>query len=158
MTRWKPSLATKPVRLRAVLDTNVVFAGLFSRNPRSPTAEVLQRWYSDEFDVLYCDELRLEYREKLKARDIALARRAEFLAYLSRLGIRVRLSSADILPRVSADPDDDIVIACAIVGKATHLVTYDPHLRALGEDNQGVRILDGLHFLYALRGDLPPAV
>ncbi len=34
--------------------------------------------------------------------------------------------------------------------------TYDPHIHALGEVYQGVRILDGLHFLYAVRGDAPP--
>jgi hypothetical protein len=45
-------------RLWAVLDSNVVFAGLFSRNPRSPTAETLRRWYGGEFDLLYCEDLR----------------------------------------------------------------------------------------------------
>lgn len=107
-------------RLRAVLDTNVVFAGLFSRNPRSPTAEVLQRWYSGEFDLLYCEDLRLEYREKLAAASINPVHRARFLARLARLGIRVPLSPAETLPRVSAGPDDDAVIACALVGGATH--------------------------------------
>jgi hypothetical protein len=45
-------------QLWAVLDSNVVFAGLFSRNPRSPTAETLRRWYGGEFDLLYCEDLR----------------------------------------------------------------------------------------------------
>jgi predicted nucleic acid-binding protein len=58
---------------------------------------------------------------------------------------------------VPADPDDDIPLACALVGGASHLVTYDPHLLALGESyRQRVSILDGLHFLYALRGDQRP--
>jgi len=142
-------------RLRAVLDTNVVFAGLFSRNPHSPTAEILRRWYVGEFDLLYCEDLRLEYREKLTAAGISPVHRARFLARLARLGICVPFSPAEILPRVPADPDDDVVIACALVGGATHLVTYDPHLLSLGEEYQGVRILDGLHFLYILRGDVP---
>jgi len=148
---------TEPGRLRVVLDTNVVFAGLFSRNPRSPTAEILQRWYNGEFDLLYCEELRLEYREKLTAASIDPLRRARFLARLLRLGIPVFLTKSDILPRVPDDPDDDVVIACAITGGATHLVTYDPHLHALGEEVEGVRILDGLHFLYTLRGDVSPS-
>lgn len=150
-------MATEPGRLRVVLDTNVVFAGLFSRNPRSPTAEILQRWYNGEFDLLYCDGLRLEYREKLTAAGIDPLRRAFFLARLTRLGIRISLTKSDILSCVPDDPDDDVVIACAIAGGASHLVTYDPHLHALGEEYQGVRILDGLHFLYTLRGDTPPS-
>ncbi|MCX6030330.1 MAG: PIN domain-containing protein [Chloroflexi bacterium] len=148
-------MATRSARLRAVLDTNVVYAGLFSRNPRSPTAEILQRWYNDEFDLLYCEELRLEYREKLAAEGITPIRRVEFLHYLGQLGKRVGLSPADIVGRVPADPDDDVVVACAIAGRATHPVTYDPHIHALGEAYQGVRILDSLHFLYAVRGDAP---
>ncbi|MCX6030334.1 MAG: hypothetical protein NT169_13695 [Chloroflexi bacterium] len=68
----------------------------------------------------------------------------------------VPLTKDDLVRHVPADPDDDIVLACAIVGRATHLVTYDPHIHALGEAYQGVRILDGLHFLYAVRGDAPP--
>lgn len=147
---------TDPGRLRVVLDTNVVFAGLFSRNPRSSTAEILRRWYDGEFDLLYCEELLLEYREKLAAADIDPLRRVYFLARLIRLGIHIFLTKADIVPRIPNDPDDDVVIACAITGGATHLVTYDDHLQALGEEYEGVRILDGLHFLYALRGNTSP--
>ncbi len=148
---------TDSSRIWAVLDTNVVFAGLFSRNPRSPTAEILRRWYSGEFDLLYCDELQLEYLGKLVPPRVDPLRRNRFLARLSRLGILIPLSADDIVPRVPADPDDDVVIACALVGGATHLVSYDPHLLSLGDTYQGVRILDGLHFLYALRGDHLPS-
>lgn len=150
-------MATDSGRLRVVLDTNVVFAGLFSRNPRSPTAEILRRWREGEFDLLYCEDLQAEYRDKL-ATNINSIRRDRFLTRLTRLGIYVPLTPADILPRVPDDPDDDVVIACAIAGGATYLVTYDPHLHALGEEYQGLCILDGLHFLYALRGDVPPEV
>ena len=57
--------------------------------------------------------------------------------------------------RMVSFPDDDVVIDRAVAGGATHLVTYDDHLHALGEEVEGVRILDGLHFLYVLRGDVP---
>jgi len=70
--------------------------------------------------------------------------------------LRIPLTEADIIPRIPDDPDDDVVVACAVTGGATHLVTYDDHLHALGEEVEGVRILDGLHFLYVLRGDVPP--
>ena len=63
---------------------------------------------------------------------------------------------SEVQPRIPDDPDDDVVIACAIVGKASHLVSYDPHLLNLGNTYQGLIILDGLHFLYAVRGDTPP--
>lgn len=36
------------------------------------------------------------------------------------------------------------------------LDTYDPHFDALGGAYDGIPILDGLHFLYVVRGDRPP--
>ncbi|HFE65894.1 MAG TPA: putative toxin-antitoxin system toxin component, PIN family [Chloroflexi bacterium] len=142
--------------LRAVFDTNVIIAALKSRNPRSPTLELLKRWQNREFTLLYADDLLAEYREKFITRHIALPLRLAFLASINVFGERVALTADQIQPVVLADPDDDVVIACAIAGNATHLVTYDPHLLNLGAVFQGVTILDGLHFLYAVRGDQPP--
>lgn len=55
------------------------------------------------------------------------------------------------------DPDDDVVLACAVAGRADYLVTYDPHFDVLGEQYQGVRVVRPLSFLWAVRGDRPPA-
>jgi len=142
---------------RAVLDTNVIIAALKSTNPGSPTVELLQRWRQGEFTLLYADDLLLEYREKFISRNIETALRIAFLASLGALGERVQLSPDQIQPIVLADPDDDVVLACALVGNATHLVTYDPHLLNLGQTYRGITILDGLHFLYVVRGDRPSA-
>jgi predicted nucleic acid-binding protein len=106
--------------------------------------------------LLYADELLLEYREKFIAREIESELRIAFLASLNAMGERVEIRPGQIEPIVSADPDDDVVIACASIGKATHLVTYDPHLLNLGKSYRGIVILNGLHFLYLVRGDTPP--
>lgn len=144
---------TNAVALRAVLDTNVIVAALKSKNPKSPTIELLDRWSAGEFKLIYCDDLLVEYQEKLIDRNVPLESRATFLETLIRLGGWHKLSPEQIMPVVSEDPDDDMVVACAIVGRATHLVTYDLHLLNLGPTYQGINILDGLHFLYAVRGD-----
>jgi len=143
--------------LRAVFDTNVIIAALLSRNPRSPLLELLARWRSREFALVFNEDLHAEYREKIIAKRIQTEKARQFMSELLLEGVRVILTPADIVSRVPADPDDDIVVACAVVGQATHLVTYDPHIHALGPTYQNIRILDGLHFLYALRGDLPPS-
>jgi putative PIN family toxin of toxin-antitoxin system len=146
----------KPL-FRAVFDTNVIIAALKSKNPNSPTVELLKRWRNDEFILLYADDLLLEYREKFITRNIDSALRIAFLASLNVLGERIVLATDQIKRIVSNDPDDDIFVACAIIGRATHLVSYDPHLLNIGESYQGVAILDGLHFLYAVRGDKRPS-
>jgi uncharacterized protein len=142
-------------RLRGVLDTNVIIVALKSKNPESPNLELLRRWQAGEFTILYCDALYAEYEEKFVARNIPPAHYAGFIAGLIGLGEHIELTPEQVQPIVLADPDDDIVLACALVGRATHLVTYDPHLLSLGQSYLGVHILDGLHFLYAVHGDTP---
>ena len=135
----------------AVLDTTVIIAALKSRSPSSPTAESLRRWQNDEFTLVYSIALREEYAAKIDARGVDAERGLAFLELLDQRGIRVEV---DCVPRlIKDDEDDDIVIACALSGRATHLVTYDPHFLVLGREYQGVLIVDGLRFLFAVRGD-----
>lgn len=50
---------------RTVFDTNVIIAALKSKNPHSPTVELLERWGNEEFTLVYCDDLLAEYQESL---------------------------------------------------------------------------------------------
>ncbi len=90
----------------------------------------------------------------LAARAVDPTRSQVFLNRLDWSGIRIHVSH--VAPVIEADPEDDKVIACATAGRADYLVTYDPHFLPLGEEYQGVRMVDGLHFLYVVRGDTPP--
>lgn len=138
-------------RLRAVFDTNVVIAALKSRQSTSPTAELLRRWAAGEFDLLYSAALQAEYEEKIVARRINSMRAASFLSDLKTHGVPIEVMNVEAI--IAADPDDDVVLACAVAGGATHLVTYDPHFLPLSANYRGICILDGLHFLYLVRGD-----
>lgn len=151
-------METESSRLRAVLNTNVIIAALKSQNPSSPTAELLHRWEQGEFDVLYSSDLRSEYENKFSEHAIDAARTGHFLTILEHSGILVRVTPADIVPVIASDPDDDLPLACAVVGHATHLVSYDQHYAFFGGEYQGIRIVDGLRFLYLVRGDIPPTV
>jgi putative PIN family toxin of toxin-antitoxin system len=115
---------TDTIRKRAVFDTNVFLAAHLTQNPNSPTVELLSRWAKDEFDILYCDQLLDEIREKFVERGITQALADEFIDDLRNMGIRVEITSDNIAQVIAADPDDDIIIACAVKGGATHIVTY----------------------------------
>jgi len=142
--------------LRAVLDTNVVIAAHLSKSTRSPTRELIQRWRGGEFVQLYSDGTLTELRGKLAVKGVEAQSANEYVADLLLLGKRVEVTGDDVQPVVRADPDDDLILVCAVKGKANYLVTYDPHLLTLGDEYEGVRICDGLHFLYVVRGDTPP--
>jgi predicted nucleic acid-binding protein len=134
----------------------VTIAAHLSRNPRSPTVELLTRWRASAFIQLYSDDMLAELVEKFQARRIAPEMSERYLADLITLGEYVSVLPEQIPDAIAADSDDNAILACALVGRATHIVTYDPHFDVLGGVYQGILILDGLHFLYAVRGDQPP--
>ncbi len=60
-------------RLRAVFDTNVFVSALLSRNPTSPTQELMRRWREEEFVLLVSQALLIELVGKLQERGIGQA-------------------------------------------------------------------------------------
>lgn len=146
---------TKEHRLRAVLDTNVVVAALRSRNPSSPNAELLRRWQTGEFELVYSAALRAEYEEQCLAQELDPQRVALFMEQLTARGILIEVTEVEAI--ISADADDDIPLACALAGETDCLVTYDGHLLSLGNEYHGIQLLKALPFLYLVRGDTLPA-
>jgi putative PIN family toxin of toxin-antitoxin system len=142
-------------KLRAVLDTNVFVSALLSRSPTSPTQELIQRWEADEFTLLISDALLDEVAEKLDAHSISQERIVELLTLMNRLAERVVVPDEALTPVIEADPADDLILACAVVGKADYLVSYDAHFDVLGGEYQGIKITRALPFLRAVRGDSP---
>lgn len=53
------------------------------------------------------------------------------------------------LKAVPDDPDDDMVIECAVIGNATHAVTGDKHLLSL-TNHQDIAILKAAEFVALL--------
>ena len=147
---------TECERFRAVLDTNVFVSATLSRSPTSPTQELIRRWLADEFVLLVSQALLDEVIGKLLEHQVEPKRIIEFTAYLERLAEWVDVPAQKILPVIMADPDDDIILACAMLGQADYLVTYDPHFDILNGEYHGIKITKALPFLWAVRGDHPP--
>ena len=146
-------MATK--KLRAVLDTNVPIAAYLIKDPDSPTKELIDRWRNEEFVQIYSDSTLAELKQKLVEKEIDPLLADRYVADLLRIGVHVEVSPEDIRPVIPADPDDDLIVACAVVGGATHIVTYDPHFEVLGGEHKGIEIVDGLTFLHRVRGAVP---
>jgi len=140
-------------RLRAVFDTNVFVSAFLSCNSTSPTKELIHRWEEEEFALLVCDALLNEVAEKLVERGIEQERVIEFLTLVERLAEWIDVPVEAVKPVVVHDPDDDHILACAVVGKADYLVSYDPHFDPLEGEYQGVKITKALPFLWTVRGD-----
>lgn len=150
-----PELIARPIR--AVFDANIYVAAYLSKNPRSPNKELFRRWRNNEFTLLVSQAILEEVIEKFDQRRIDQALTVELVAFLLADAEYVVTSDEELPALIVDDPDDDLILACAMAGNADYLVTYDPHFDCLGGEFQGIRVLDGLHFLYVVRGDTRPA-
>lgn len=142
-------------RLRAVFDTNVFVSALLSRNPTSPTQELMRRWRNEEFILLVSQALLVELVEKLGERGIGQDQIQELLVAINRLAEWVDAPPEAVTPVVAADPDDDQILACAVAGGANYLITYDAHFDPLEGKHGSVQITRAPPFLWKVRGDQP---
>lgn len=117
--------------LRAVLDTNVVLAAKRSANPASPNAEIVERWINGGFVWLVTDDVLSEYAQKLLEKGINAQVAEQFLADLIIYGEEVSIRYFHF-QHYPVDADDVAFLLAAVNGNATHLVTYDEHLKDIG--------------------------
>jgi putative PIN family toxin of toxin-antitoxin system len=131
------------VRYTVVFDTNILIAALLSTNGNPFRCLALAR--IGQVESVTCQEILSEFAEKLIlkfkfSQDMATAAVKEVRDF-SRL---VEISTE--LKAVEADPDDDMVIECGVLGNATHIVTGDKHLLSLGT-YQTIKIVRATEFV-----------
>jgi putative PIN family toxin of toxin-antitoxin system len=105
----------------AVFDTNVLFSGLGWRG--SPF-QCLQLARQGRVQAVTCREILTEFEAKLRLkRNMSPAQAVK--AVLEVLLFSRLVMITNTLRAVAADPHDDKVVECAVVGGATHIVTGD---------------------------------
>ena len=138
--------------IRAVVDTNVVVSGLLS--PSGRPAKVI-RAAGVSFRLVWSPGIVVECLRVLDYPRVASVLRAARREEQAREVVRALSAGADMvaqemLPRlavVKADPDDDLLLATALAGGASVVVSGDRrHLLPLG-DFGGVRVVDPATFL-----------
>ncbi|MBK6645415.1 MAG: putative toxin-antitoxin system toxin component, PIN family [Anaerolineales bacterium] len=137
-------------KIRAVLDTNVFVSAALSKNANSPTRETLDRWKRDEFVLLICTPLAEEIVEKLLDRHVDNEKVVDLVKTLADWAEWVEVP-AEKIESLLSDPDDNVIVACAVEGGANYLVTYDPHFDSLQGEYRGVKIVKAIPFLDVLR-------
>jgi putative PIN family toxin of toxin-antitoxin system len=134
------------VQYIAVFDTNILISALLST--RGTPFRCLALAKIGSVESVTCQEILDEFAQKLllkfKFSQAATQTAIEEIKYFSRI---VAISST--LTVVEDDPDDDMVIECAVVAKATHIVTGDKHLLRLGT-YQNIPIVKATQFIEIL--------
>ncbi len=131
--------------LTAVFDTNILFSATGWRgNP----FRCVERARAGEIQVVTCPELVEELADKLEARlhfskDQVVETLADYLSFLRLVQI------PKVLDAVPRDPEDNMVLECAIEGRAQYIVSGDKDLLVLKEF-RGVQIVRASEFLKVL--------
>lgn len=125
---------------------------------RGPAGALIASWERGETAIITCDPIIAEFEDVLrrsrimrKYAHITPETVAAKTAALRARGVVVPL--LDVPRVVPEDPDDDIVIACALEGNAEYIVSRDKHLLRLGS-YQGIPILSTEIFSHMLRGQV----
>jgi len=127
----------------AVFDTNILFSGV---GWRGTPYRILSAARAGKVEGLTCQEILDELAEKLAIKlNFSPIQVTDTLTDL--LGFLRVVTITNTLSVVAADPDDDKVVECAVVGGATHIVTGDRrHLLPIGS-YQGIPIVTAAAFL-----------
>jgi putative PIN family toxin of toxin-antitoxin system len=130
---------------KVVFDTNILFSAAgWEGNPHLAVQAARQ----GKCLSVTCETILGELEEKLRLkRGLNDQRAAEIVREIRTFSKVVPIP--DILKIVTADPDDDPVVECAVVGQAAFIVNGDKHLLALGQ-HEGIRIVKAADFLTLL--------
>lgn len=126
-----------------VYDTNVLISAMIWGGVPYDSLILAQR---NIVEAITCTEILDEFSQKLTTKfNASPLQAAEMVAELLNFHQSVKITNQ--LKSVTADPDDDKIIECAVVGNATHIVTGDKrHLLPIG-NYQGISIITSADLL-----------
>ena len=128
---------------RVVFDTNILISAVLSPNSKPFQCTALAK--RGIVKSVTCQEILDEFQEKLEGKlKYEIERATALVQEVIHYSQLVTLTNT--LKVVDADPDDDMVVECAIIGNATYIVTGDKHLLSLNS-YQNVTILKATVFL-----------
>lgn len=133
--------------VRVVIDANVWISGLLWKGLPWHVLRLAEENKVEIFaTVSMLEELEIVLRySRLQPRRLELGLEiADLIAYATTLVSMVELERIE--PVVTADPDDDVFVNCAVAVGAKYLISGDNHLLAL-EQWQGIPIVTPHEFL-----------
>ena len=132
--------------LRVVFDTNILFSAVgWLGNPH----RCVQAARQGQCLSLTCEAILAELAEKLQIkRGLDASKTAEITDEMRALSKVIAIPGT--LKVIVADPDDDAILECAVVGQAQFLVSGDRHLLAL-RNYQGIQIVKAAEFLAVIQ-------
>jgi putative PIN family toxin of toxin-antitoxin system len=118
----------RKLRIPVVFDTNVLVGFYLSRSPKSANQQAFRLWRDQRrVQLILSDDVLREYLEVLARLTVPTPLITLLEDRLSRRSTVTHVSLGS-RPKVSRDPDDNVMIATARSGKARFIVTNDRDL------------------------------
>ncbi|MGH8510083.1 MAG: putative toxin-antitoxin system toxin component, PIN family [Gammaproteobacteria bacterium] len=134
--------------VRAVLDANVLISAAI--RPSGPPGQILAALFARQaFELVLSPTIIVEVEKALRSRKMRryLQKPAEALLFLAdAVALADVVQDTGSVTGVCRDPDDDVVLAAAVEGRARVMVTGDDDLLTLDE-YQGIAIVAPRVFL-----------
>ena len=146
--------------IRIVVDTNLLVSSILS--PHGRPAVILKLFLEGRFPLVISNDILDEAQrvfkypklvKLMKKRGVSPQYIDDFLDKLSRVAIITpgKLS----IEEIQDDPDDNMVLACAVEGEADVIISGDHHLTDL-KTYRGITIIDPATFLKTIRHNWQP--
>ena len=134
---------------RAVLDTNILVSG--TSMLQTPPSQLIDLWRKGEFALVTSPQLLDEAKDVLtrpeimKYTSLSLDETREFLEEVSQ---RAYVTDGRYeVEKITIDQDDNSVLAAALEGQATHIVTGDTKSLLPLKEYHDIKILQSQDFL-----------
>jgi putative PIN family toxin of toxin-antitoxin system len=141
--------------IKAVLDTTVLVAAMLRPDPEGVSAELLKLAAEGRYEFFLSDDILEETAATLAASE-RNRRRYKYsdehiVAYCGELA-RIGTVIFDIpnLTGIVRDPNDDMIVACAVAAKVDFLVSRDKDLLTIGS-YEAIDMVTPESFLHILR-------
>jgi putative PIN family toxin of toxin-antitoxin system len=142
--------------VRVVLDTNVVVSRYWS--PNGVAAQILGLLRQRRFDLILSSDILREYDRVLRYPKIRALHRMND-AEITRVIDDFREVAFMVYPEerlsiIPRDPDDNMFVECALLGRAQFIISGDKHLLNLGSYEQ-IEILPPADFVRLFTDEHP---
>ncbi len=131
--------------MRIILDTNVLVSGIFFSGPPS---RILDAWRDKKLQLVISTDILAEYQRVAvilgeKYSQVDLRPVLDLLTVNSDI-----IMAPPLLENVTADPDDNMFIACAMASDTKLIVSGDKHLLEI-DGYEDIKVLKPRQFINA---------
>jgi len=142
--------------IKAVLDSGVLVSAFVT--PKGISAELLHSARQDLFKIYLCEQIFEEIKRVLLTyphiREQYFYSNRQVAMFCQGLRDATNLvAKIPVIKVVANDPNDDMVVACAIKAKAQYIVTRDDDMLVIGK-YKGIKIVTPEDFMEVLRGNI----